>query len=252
MKIPILITCAVFLSLCCASAQQDLTKGEGYKLIKVKSEKIDALMAVIDTKKLKPFVAGYTFDNPNGLSPLDAIFKDPNIEVVLGTGFVKSFYPLIPEGFLKINNKTINSVNHLGYPIILGIQNEKILLINKSSKETESLTDGFQIGPSIIIHGIPNKELKTNNVFASRAFFGFTTDGKMIAGLTRNDVYLRDLAVLLSAPPAGFKEIQCTEAVNLAGGGSEALVIREFPNNKVAAFGNPKVLGASMLVFVKK
>lgn len=181
-------------------------------------------VAVIDPSFKRAKVEGITKVNSNGCTALDMV-KRNKASVVLGSGFVTSFYPLIPNGFLKIDNKVISPLKKKGYNGIVGIKKGKLMVLSFDSRVVTELDEGFQTGPFLLRDGkvVYNRESLAARDLYNRAFIGVNVAGKIIAAVTTEPVSLLQLSDFLAS--TNLKDLRCIEAVNLSGGGSETLVV---------------------------
>lgn len=246
-----------FISGIAMSAQQpQVVEGKGFKLFTVNTPDVTGMVAVVDPQVLKPKVIGYSRDRRAGITPLEAMFENDKPELVLGSGFVIKYYPIMPNGFLKINNRLINAVNFnsmndnpKGYSTIIGVKQDRLRILPRSSPEVATLKEGFQVGPTLVTDG---RKGSFTQALATRAFVGITADNKIVIGVTTELTNLNHLASFLVAPPTGYGSLKCAEAVNLSGAGAEALVARIPGQNTTFKFGQYNLYGASLLTFVSR
>ena len=183
----------------------------------------------------------------SGISAVAAIEK-LKAEFVIGSGYVESFVPPIPAGLLVVNNVTQSTVNEDGFSTLVAVANGKVNLIPKDQWADESFSGAFQVGPRLVEDGAAViLDLKKGS--ATRAFVGLREDNSVVAGVTLQNVNLQLLADFLAAP-ADSGGLATVDAVNLAGGGSEAFLYSN--NNDQIAYGNVKSRQASMLAFRRK
>lgn len=236
----------------CKLYSQELTIAgtESLKLkeFRISSSKISTniYVVIMEASSTKVKVAGFSKENKSGVSPI-GIINTSNAKVVLGSGFVKSFYPITPNGFLKIDNKLINELKTSGYNGIVGSQNNKLQLLRSNSAGINTLKDGFQTGPILIEGGVVKFKPTTQNSMEkyNRAFIGINTRGQLIAAVTTVPVTLQALSEFLTTSP--FPDIKCTQVINLSGGGSEVLVVKV--NDNIYKYGSYSLYESALLVF---
>ena len=201
---------------------------------------------IIDPAKFKVKIAGFSKENKSGVSPLGLIANE-GVKVVLGSGFVKNFYPITPNGFLKVNNKLVSELKREGYNGIVGSKNNELQLLRSVSPLISSLYDGFQTGPILIDEGVikfrPTSDASREPY--NRAFIAINNEGKIVAAITTEPVTLEALSEFLKSPP--FQDLKIKKAFNLSGGGSETLVVKI--NDKVYKYGSYSLYESALIAF---
>lgn len=228
-----------------ALGQLSVQSGTGFEFFIIKPGRnlnSTIQVALIDQSILRANVFGLSSTRQSGTSPIEAVIDNKAV-LALGSGFVTSFSPLVPNGFLKIQDREINPVNPSGYEVIIGVDSKgRLRLHSKYAKsEIAALSAGFQVGPMLLQDG--KKQQIKHNKF-TRSFLGLTGDNKVVVGISLEAVDLNDISLFLLDPPNEYKRLKCINAVNLAGGGSEALVV-----SKISKSGNFNLKGASLLAF---
>lgn len=131
-----------------------------------------------------------------------------------GGFFDQNFKPL----GLRINHKKLeNPLKHISWWGIFYIKDNKPYITNVSHFNYDQEIDfAIQSGPRLLIKGkIPS--LKVGS--ADRSALGITSDGKVIVLVSTNSAMTtQELANLMKSPP-----LNCTDAINLDGGGSSQL-----------------------------
>ena len=160
-------------------------------------------------------------NNGQGVSIATKI-KESNI--VIGSGFVRSFYPLIPTGLLKINSEMITDIatSNEAYSGIIIEKNGTLEFTDKNSPIEYEYNSGFQIGPIILRNGkirIFESEVKKFLPYR-RSFVGRNIEGEIIIGITLNRVHLYHLGKILSEE-ISQNWLEIKDVYNLSGGGSE-------------------------------
>lgn len=213
------------------------------------NDKIPAYIVVLDQQAMTAKVVGFDKNNRSGISPRGA-FYDTRCSVVLGSGYVVRYYPVTPNGFLKIDRKTINPVNmnsmdatQKGYSTIVGVMKGKIKIFPRNG-DPGAVEEGIQVGPTLVTNG--HKDGLAHQ-HATRAFIGITYDNKILVGITTDRIDLNDIATFLANPPGKYAHMKCNTAVNLSGGGAEALIVKA--GAKTFYYGNVELKGASQLTF---
>lgn len=239
--------CLLLMVLCILAPTQSVGQKD-YQLFTVKNQatsNVTLKIVILDQKRFQASVFGITSKRQNGMTPLEVVL-DSDATIALGSGFVTSFSPLIPNGFLKIEGKVISKVKRGGYNGILGVDDKGYVVILPwdASAAIEKLRGGFQVGPTLIRDG-KKREQKAN--LYTRSFCGLTKDNKVVIGVALDPMDLNVLSNFLLKPTEGLGQIQCTTAINLAGGGSEALVV-----GKGVKVGNYDLKCASILGFKRR
>ncbi len=204
---------------------------------------------VVDQAKFRPRIIGVTRESPSGQS-VSGLLNHSQAEVAIGGGFVESFYPLTPTGLLIVDGKAISPKSKKGYSGIIAVQNKKLKISHRDVFESDKTTGAFQVGPTLVSRDsvrISPQEPQKRNPY-TRGFVGIRKDGKVVLGLTENRVHLYHLARHLNKSVAE-KGVGCVEAVNLSGGGAEAIAVRS--GNNLLLFGNSTLRQASMIAFEK-
>ncbi len=208
--------------------------------------------AVISPDLMKARIAGYTPNNLSGMSAIRAL-ADGKAKVVLGSGFVKSYFPLMPQGFLKMDGHIISKASNSDYTEIIAIKNGKVLIMPRTKIEP-SIEAGFQVGPILVNDGGNEYEKRkyyarpNQKVPANRAFLAINNNGKLIAAVTEGPVTLRELAAFLTSKKSAI-DLNCTIAVNLSGGSAETLVIQKSDGSLLKYGEGAEIKETSLLVF---
>jgi len=209
------------------------------------------IIAVIETALLKPAIAGLTYDNPAGSSAAGALVQD-SADVVIGSGFLASFDPLSPLGLLIVNGELVNEIRPNGFSTVLGVEEGRLWLVNKDDYEPERFSSALQTGPRLVEDGVLGNSPEEPRLRppAKRAFVGFC-EQDIIVGVSLDPIHLHDLAAFLASPKTDGG-LGCQDAVNLAGGGSEALVVRTQKDGAPLMWGNVRMRQASLLTFTRR
>lgn len=240
-----------FLSLQTSSPEETLfkTKGLLLKRFQVRDSNIRTTIyvAIIDPGLFHPDVAGITESYSEGRSAIDV--AENGAKVVLGSGFVKSFSPMIPTGFLKIDNSVINPFSKNGYNGIAGIKDDKLLLLTSSPTSSKQVTAGFQTGPFLVIDGrvVYNNTTPKAAERHNRSFIAFNKNGKILAAITVGPISLKELSKFLTSTQ--YKDLQCRSVLNLSGGGSETLVVHDRASKKIFSYGGYTDNQSAMITF---
>jgi uncharacterized protein YigE (DUF2233 family) len=201
---------------------------------------------IIEPVNIKVKIAGFSKENKSGVSPL-ALIDNAEAKIVLGSGFVKSFYPITPNGFLKLRNKVIVDLKKEGYNGVVGTKGNKLQLLRSNSQLIGSLYDGFQTGPILIddsaIKFKPTSQASRNKY--NRAFIAINYDGKIVAAITNEPVTLEALSEFLLNP--SFKDLKSKVVFNLSGGGSETLVVKM--NKTIYKYGSYSLYESALITF---
>ena len=190
---------------------------------------------IIDPRTVRVKIEGLTQKYSNGRSAIEVGRK--GAKVVLGGGFMSSFYPIIPLGFLKIDGAVITALKTKGYNGVAGVKNGVLSLLSSSSQSATNLDEGFQTGPFLIREGKivfkPTTDASRNAY--NRAFVGFNVNGKILVAVTTEPVTLQQLAQYLLN--SAYADLKCQSVLNLSGGGSETLVVRGM-NKQLFTYGS--------------
>ncbi len=226
-------------------ADQLLVEEKGFAItrIEVASLQSAVVVAEIDQNVYVAEVVGVDNNYPSGLSAGAAI-EQKNAAFVIGSGFVDSFVPLVPVGYLIIDGATVSKPSLEGFETLLAVVNRKVSLVPTENWQEESISGAFQTGPRLV-EGGQLSELNSKRPPATRAFVG-TRGGIVVAGVTLGRVHLRPLAEFLiaSSEEGG---LALDEAVNLSGGGAEVFLYHE--GDRDIGFGDIKSRQAALLTF---
>jgi hypothetical protein len=139
----------------------------------------------------------------------------------LSGGFMKSFYPPLPLGFVKSNGKIINREHDPSFysGIVCSKQNALTIEPFTGRSATEAWTDCLQSGPLLLYRGRPAVEfenypddfLKAHN----RAFIAVDAQQRVILGVTEKITISVLLEVLQMPVEQGG--LGCRGALNLSG-----------------------------------
>jgi DNA-binding protein HU-beta len=229
--------------------KRTLLERDNFSISELKVAQLDStlIIAQFSQDQYIAEVVGIEPKYSSGISTLAAVEK-LKAEFVIGSGYVVSFVPPVPAGLLVVNNATLSTVNEEGFSTLVAVVKGKVNLLPKEQWADESISGAFQVGPRLVEDGAAViLDLKKGS--ATRAFVGLREDNSVVAGVTLGDVNLQLLADFLAAP-ADSGGLATVDAVNLAGGGSEAFLYSN--NNDQFAYGNVKSRQASMLAFRRK
>ncbi len=188
-------------------------------------------------------VLGVTPDDPDGISASGAAVRR-GVDIAIGSGFLSAFYPPTPLGLLIVNGRRISRLNAEGHSTLLAVTSGEIVMVPRETPSA-GFSGAIQTGPRLLMDG-------RNGVFASeprtrdpyrRAFVAICSRGTLF-GVTLDPVHLFPLAELLRS-----SDFACDDAVNLSGGGSEALVVRDL-DGLIRAWGNASSRQGSLLAVV--
>jgi hypothetical protein len=156
---------------------------------------------------------------------------------VLSGGFVKSFYPPVPVGLVKVGGEVVNrpAVDEEILDGFLGLRNGRpTILPYDAVGSVGEWTEGLQSGPLLVFagrsalpEGMAGLQSQTRNLIErryARAFIAVDTEGRALLGHT-GPIALRELADLL-VRPASDGGLGCTAALNLSGGANAGLLIQ--------------------------
>ena len=181
--------------------------------------------------------------------------------VALSGGFLKSFYPALPLGYVQSAGEPVNrshTTDLLNGLLLLGpgadIRSTDFVP-GKYEALAERWRDVLQSGPLLVLDGrsrlsedlaAPNNDAdrRVVTVQAIRAFVAVECNERMLLGLT-GDMTLRELAEVLSrsAADGGFA---CRAALNLSGAESAGLLVDA--GGRRAAFGGTDYRLANAIV----
>jgi len=208
--------------------EEVISENRGYVLKKfvVHQNAINTIIyaAIIDPKTIRVKIEGLTEKYSSGRRAIEV--GRTGAKVVLGGGFMSSFYPIIPNGFLKIDGTVITALKVKGYNGLAGVKEGVLSLLSANSLSATQVDEGFQTGPFLIKDGkiVFKPTTNASRMAYNRSFVGFTANGTILVGITTEPVTLQQLAQYLIN--AGYPELTCKSVLNLSGGGSETLVVR--------------------------
>jgi len=135
------------------------------------------------------------------------------------------FEDLSPMGLLISEGVQSNGLRKVDWGVfVVHKANKRAQLINTQQwKNGQNVEFAIQTGPRLVVDGKP---LTFKDSMARRSALCVLDDHTVVMLATENAVLMRDLAVFLSQPvPSGG--MGCRQALNLDGGSSTHLVIRE-------------------------
>lgn len=220
-----------------------------YKLLGLVNTTIH--LAILDPSSYRAEVLGMNDDQPKGIVPEEVAGEDRSVTVLLGSGFVESFSPLTPNGFLKVKGQVINELKRQGYNGVVGVRKDNLELLSSTS-QLYALDGGFQTGPFLVRDRrmVYNTELSSANIKDNRAFIGTNVSGKIVAAVTEGPISLTELSQVLSSASTP-SDLRCVTALNLSGGGSEALVVRG-DNGTYHNYGSTSDHQSALIGFFRK
>lgn len=181
----------------------------------------------VDLRSASPRIFGVGPSATDGLSASRLVTRE-GMKVVLGSGFVSSYAPLVPIGLLKLEGREVSPLLRGGQSGIVGIPDDGSIVIRGiASADVEDLTAGLQVGPRLLESGenaiLPSEP--ESRPAATRAFLSVCRDRTAFLGVTRRPAHLYHLAewILETTRELG---LDCPEAVNLSGAGAEVLLVR--------------------------
>jgi len=156
--------------------------------------------------------------------------------VVLSGGFLKSFYPPTPLGFVKHGGEILNRgvTSDLLTGVLLASRRSVRIERYENDACSSAWSDCLQSGPLLVLQGQPalptRDEVHLKSTQAAidgryqRAFVALLPNGDAILGVT-GEIGLLDLQTFLVTPP-DQGGLGCTDAINLSGAGSAGLLVR--------------------------
>ena len=197
------------------------------------------------------------------------ILKETGARAVLSGGFLQSYSPALPMGYVQVNGEIINRPHSVGLfngAIVLGgikadvirVSSEKEFysfgeLGSPSSGGSQSATqrrDYLQSGPLLVFGGqefLEHADQDTLNDLEglyNRAFFCVSQRGRSILGVT-GKIRLTDLARILATDQQSGG-LGCDAALNLSGARSASIVFRG--KSKLITFGDTGFRNATAIV----
>ncbi len=200
------------------------------------------LVVAIDNNELQPELIG----RPKvGIAAADAM-TDPDIRLVIGSGFVSELHSLEPVGLLQVEGRELSELQRHGYTRVLGFTDQAIGVVHKQAFQRGLFANALQVGPGIVEQGeldISEADLKRPKYF--RSFVAICGDQTLV-GISTVPTNLRtlgqDLLRHLDSTP-----LQCDEVVNLAGDRQALLAVRD--GARVAYHGDPTTYKVSLIAF---
>jgi len=170
------------------------------------------------------------------------VLKVTGARAALSGGFLQSFSPAIPLGFVQADGAVVNRPHRAelfngvirlaeGSVDVLRVAGEKEILGlagGRAGSRSDEDTDYLQSGPLIVFDGRPALELADPELVSDiegaygRAFFCVDAGGNAILGAT-GEIRLDALAPIL-ARPNDDGGVGCAAAVNLSGASSRSLI----------------------------
>src|SRR5688572_5927544 len=170
------------------STDESIFSGRGYihKKYSIQSRSINTTLfvTIIDPSAVRVKIEGLTKRYSNGRRAMEV--AKAGAKVVLGGGFMTSFYPIVPNGFLKIDGTIMSGLKEKGYNGLAGVKRGKLSLLTSSPESISLLDEGFQTGPFLVKDGkvVFKPTTEASRKSFNRAFVGITTQNKIIVGVT--------------------------------------------------------------------
>lgn len=229
-----------------------------YKIISLDSDddgEHDITVAIIDAQSVIPVIIGFSQQFPEGISPRGALALGL-ADIVLGSGFVSSFYPLVPNGWLRIDGNELSKPNMAGYSRMVSIEKNELSISTRDSDDwrSDGIRFGVQVGPGVVdagSAGISPSELNSGDKGHKRALLGLCGNSYILA-VTKNRSHLYPLAKYFTSDTfAETTGVVCSEVVNFSGGSEAVLgwVPPEAEYEEPVYEGNAKTARASMIGF---
>jgi len=168
-----------------------------------------------------------------GGQSLEAYRKESGARVALSGGFLKSFYPPIPTGFVQSAGQAVNrpSPDPMLDGMLLVRRGQEVDMVRAAARpEVTAWDDALQSGPLLVMGGravvSPSGPERVNEIVTRRfirAFVAVDRTGRILLGMT-GKVSLPDLAGLL-ARDADQGGLGCRTALNLSGHINAGLVV---------------------------
>ncbi len=167
---------------------------------------------------------------------LEAFQAQTDARVVLSGGFMKSFYPAIPLGLVRVSGEVVSQGVSPGdlFTGVLGRSGETVRITAFDETRAAEYDDALQSGPLLALDArtalperVEDLDATTRQLIEGahpRAFVASGCDGRLVLGVT-GEVTLTDLARFL-ATGADEGGLGCTAALNLSGGKEAGLLIR--------------------------
>jgi hypothetical protein len=165
---------------------------------------------------------------------LSSFLEHSGALAVVSGGFLKSFYPPIPLGFVMRARTVVNRASRDDLQTgLLTVRNGRPFIGPFSETATAGADDGLQSGPLLVRGGqsaLPRSEGLTATTrglierASQRAFVAVLADDRVLIGLTEPTTLPDLVSVLTKAPSVGG--LGCVDALNLSGSTAAGLLVR--------------------------
>lgn len=202
---------------------------------KIGGRKVEYWIQRFDVGRYEASFCGMSVQSGTGVSPLECL-SSKKVDCIIGSGFVKRYFPLVPDGLLKVNRIVLNPFKKGGYGALVGIYRGRIIIVPASLAACDLLESGFQVGPLLINNGRPSTTKMTDNR-DSRSFIAIDGKGGVLVGTTASSITLTELMIdFLTSSSFNFN---VKYMANLCGGGGEVFMARAKANDlTLRHFGN--------------
>jgi len=201
----------------------------------------ELLLVQVPKSRFEPVLLGVE------TTALDALV-DGGYTLVVGSGFVSVFDPVLPLGLLQLNGEVLNELTPHGYTRILGVGDGTLRVIGRADYHPGLFASAIQVGPGVVERGQLDIRPGERELPAYIRAFVATCEDRWLAGIAQTPMHLYDVGSLL----VGMFEdraLACDEVVNLSGDREALLAMMSDDARSLAYFGNPKLPKASVVAF---
>ena len=182
-----------------------------------------------------------------GVVAVDVLASDGHA-LVLGSGFVNVFNPVLPLGLLQLDGEVKTEPTRHGYTRIVGVRAGELGIIGRDEYHPGLFESAIQIGPGIVQQGKLDILQRERKLPAHIRAVVAACEDRWLAAVAQSPAHLYDLGERL----IGYFEaegLRCEEVANLSGDREALLAVSSADGSRIAYFGNPTLPKASIIAF---
>lgn len=182
-----------------------------------------------------------------GVVAVEALAGDGHA-LVLGSGFVNVFNPVLPLGLLQLDGEVKTEPTRHGYTRIVGVRAGELGIIGRDEYHPGLFESAIQVGPGIVQLGKLDILQRERQLPAHIRAVVAACEDRWLAAVAQSPSHLYDLGERL----IGYFEansLRCEEVANLSGDREALLAVSSADGSRIAYFGNPTLPKASIIAF---
>lgn len=182
-----------------------------------------------------------------GVVAVDALTSGGHA-LVLGSGFVNVFNPVLPLGLLQLDGEVKTEPTRHGYTRIVGVRGGELGVIGRDEYHPGLFESAIQVGPGVVQLGRLDILQRERDLPAYVRAVVAACEDRWLAAVAQSPTHLYDLGERL----VGYfetKGLRCDEVANLSGDREALLAVRSADGSRIAYFGNPTLPKAAIIAF---